>query len=80
MLMWKTQYGKNHGSPQTSNYHYIKITTMEHRGNDLLLPRLTNRRLQQRQRPLALSLSIYTQLHSNLAPTRMKTTTAKSLP
>ena len=48
-------------SPQTARYHYVRITMMEHRDNDLLLPFFTNRRLQQRQQPLSIShtLSIH---------------------
>ena len=28
MLSWKTQSGKNHGSPLTANYHYDNVTTL----------------------------------------------------
>ena len=63
MLTWKTLRGKNHGSPQTPNYHYVKEYNREHRGNDLLLTIFAWRRLQQRHglyRSLSLSLSLCT--------------------
>ena len=59
MLTWKPKCGKNHGSPQTAENHYERNTTMgKHRGNDLLHPFFATRRLQWRQRPLSLSLSV----------------------
>ena len=33
MLTWKTRNGKNHGSPLTPNYHYVKEYNKEHRAN-----------------------------------------------
>ena len=65
MLAWKTQiWGKkNHDSPQTAKYRYVRITTMGHRGNDLLPPCFATRRLQQRQRPLPLSHTLFLSVH-----------------
>ena len=59
MLTWKTLKGKNHGSPQTPNYHYVKEYNRGHRGNDLVLTHFAEWRLQQRI-TLYISLSLYT--------------------
>ena len=57
----ETQNGKNHGSSQTAEYTMREEhTNGKHRGNDLLHPFLATRWLQWRQRPLSLSLSLYT--------------------
>ena len=65
MLAWKTQIWEKPRQPSDCKISLCQIfTMMGHRDNDLLLPCFATRRLEQRQRPLPLSLSLCTLLRS----------------
>ena len=67
MLTWKKpKYGKNHGSPQTAEYHYErKYRDGEAQRQQTLVSFLRHTTVTVRQWPLFLSLSLYSYTVSN---------------
>ena len=79
MFTWKTLNGKNHGSPQTPNYHYVrKVYKRMCRGNDVMHTVFAWRRLQTKNALyISLSLSVYLNNNYTNNTTRMATRTNK---